>query len=68
MVFPLTPSRATSSSRNQPYAICDMDQGTGRPGVPMYRSVRSFISDARHNYLLAVPAVRVVVHREGGGG
>ncbi|WIA30660.1 hypothetical protein OEZ86_000734 [Tetradesmus obliquus] len=30
--------------------------GTGRPGPPMYRSVRSFIADARHNWLLAVPA------------
>jgi hypothetical protein len=32
-------------------------QGTGRPGRPMYRSVRSFIADARHNKLLAVPAL-----------
>lgn len=31
-------------------------QGTGRAGPPMYRSVRSFIADARHNWLLAVPA------------
>jgi hypothetical protein len=31
-------------------------QGTGRPGVPMYRSLRAFISDARHNWLLAAPA------------
>eukprot|EP00879_Flechtneria_rotunda_P018869 GHRR01019806.1.p1 GENE.GHRR01019806.1~~GHRR01019806.1.p1 ORF type:complete len:305 (+),score=54.88 GHRR01019806.1:786-1700(+) len=30
--------------------------GTGRPGRPMYRSIRSFIADARHNWLLAVPA------------
>eukprot|EP00882_Tetradesmus_deserticola_P013170 GHRQ01013966.1.p1 GENE.GHRQ01013966.1~~GHRQ01013966.1.p1 ORF type:complete len:273 (+),score=103.32 GHRQ01013966.1:1003-1821(+) len=30
--------------------------GTGRPGPPMYRSVRSFIADARHNWLLALPA------------
>lgn len=31
-------------------------QGTGRPGAPMYRSVKAFIADARHNALLAVPA------------
>ena len=31
-------------------------QGTGRPGVPMYRSLRSFLRDAHHNRLLAVPA------------
>lgn len=30
--------------------------GTGRSGVPMYRSLRSFIRDAHHNRLLAVPA------------
>eukprot|EP00877_Chromochloris_zofingiensis_P012402 jgi/Chrzof1/7415/Cz02g22130.t1 len=30
--------------------------GTGRPGAPMYRSVKAFIADARHNALLAVPA------------
>ena len=31
-------------------------QGTGRPGPPMYRNMRSFIRDASHNRLLAVPA------------
>jgi hypothetical protein len=31
-------------------------QGTGRPGAPLYRSVRTFVRDARHNKLLAVPA------------
>ncbi|KAF8068383.1 CMP-sialic acid transporter 2 [Scenedesmus sp. PABB004] len=31
-------------------------QGTGRPGPPMYRSLRAFVADARHNWLLAVPA------------
>ncbi|MEW5318972.1 MAG: hypothetical protein WDW38_010150 [Sanguina aurantia] len=31
-------------------------RGTGRPGVPMYRSLRSFVSDAHHNRLLATPA------------
>jgi len=30
--------------------------GTGRPGKPMYRSLRSFICDAKHNILLMVPA------------
>ncbi|MEW5305500.1 MAG: hypothetical protein WDW36_008034 [Sanguina aurantia] len=30
--------------------------GTGRPGVPMYRSLRSFVSDAHHNRALATPA------------
>mmetsp|Transcript_14992 Transcript_14992/g.45252 ORF Transcript_14992/g.45252 Transcript_14992/m.45252 type:complete len:439 (-) Transcript_14992:1891-3207(-) len=30
--------------------------GTGRPGIPMYRSLRSFVRDAQHNRLLAVPA------------
>lgn len=33
-----------------------LPQGTGRSGAPMYRSIRSFIADARHNWLLAVPA------------
>ncbi|GAX83866.1 hypothetical protein CEUSTIGMA_g11291.t1 [Chlamydomonas eustigma] len=36
--------------------------GTGRPGTPMYLSLRSFISDARHNYLLAVPAALYAVN------
>lgn len=31
-------------------------QGTGRPGVPLYRSLRSFWRDLQHNRLLAVPA------------
>lgn len=30
--------------------------GTGRPGTPMYRSLISFIRDAHHNRLLAIPA------------
>ncbi|KAK9804388.1 hypothetical protein WJX72_010671 [[Myrmecia] bisecta] len=30
--------------------------GTDRPGVPMTRSLRSFIRDAHHNQLLAIPA------------
>eukprot|EP00192_Tetraselmis_astigmatica_P012114 CAMPEP_0117667146 /NCGR_PEP_ID=MMETSP0804-20121206/10791_1 /TAXON_ID=1074897 /ORGANISM="Tetraselmis astigmatica, Strain CCMP880" /LENGTH=400 /DNA_ID=CAMNT_0005474813 /DNA_START=95 /DNA_END=1298 /DNA_ORIENTATION=- len=30
--------------------------GTGRPGKPMYRSIRSFICDANHNKLLMIPA------------
>lgn len=30
--------------------------GTGRPGTPMYRSMRAFMRDAHHNKLLAVPA------------
>mmetsp|Transcript_1796 Transcript_1796/g.3143 ORF Transcript_1796/g.3143 Transcript_1796/m.3143 type:complete len:419 (-) Transcript_1796:241-1497(-) len=39
------------------FAICLlMYLGTGRPGKPMYRSARSFISDAHHNILLMVPA------------
>ncbi len=33
-----------------------LSQGTGRPGAPMYRSLRSFVRDAQHNRLLAVPA------------
>ena len=32
------------------------EQGTGRPGPPLYRSIGAFIRDARHNQLLAVPA------------
>lgn len=36
--------------------------GTGRPGVPMYRSVRSFIIDAHHNRLLAVPALLYAIN------
>ena len=32
------------------------EQGTGRPGPPLYRSIRAFVRDARHNQLLAVPA------------
>ena len=32
-------------------------QGTGRPGRPMYLNLRSFIADAMHNKLLAVPAL-----------
>lgn len=38
------------------FSRCLHTQGTGRPGPPMYRSLRSFIADARHNWLLAVPA------------
>uniref|UniRef100_A0A061RYD9 Nucleotide-sugar transporter n=1 Tax=Tetraselmis sp. GSL018 TaxID=582737 RepID=A0A061RYD9_9CHLO len=30
--------------------------GTGQPGRPMYRSLRSFLRDANHNRLLMVPA------------
>ena len=37
-------------------------QGTGRPGAPMYRSIRSFLIDARHNWLLAVPAALYAVN------
>jgi hypothetical protein len=37
-------------------------QGTGRPGVPMYRDVRSFLRDAEHNKLLAVPALLYAVN------
>lgn len=37
-------------------------QGTGRPGPPMYRSARSFVRDASHNRLLAVPAVLYAVN------
>ncbi|KAL6756728.1 nucleotide-sugar transporter-domain-containing protein [Haematococcus lacustris] len=36
--------------------------GTGRPGVPMYRSLRSFLVDAHHNRLLAVPALLYAVN------
>lgn len=35
---------------------CTVLQGTGRPGLPMYRSWRSFLRDARHNHLLLIPA------------
>ena len=31
-------------------------QGTGRPGPPMYASLTSFVRDARHNRILAIPA------------
>ncbi|KAI7844758.1 hypothetical protein COHA_001640 [Chlorella ohadii] len=30
--------------------------GTGRPGPPMYASLTSFVRDARHNRILAIPA------------
>lgn len=33
-----------------------LTNGTGRAGKPMYLSMRSFMKDARHNQLLAVPA------------
>lgn len=36
--------------------------GTGRPGPPMYRSVRAFVVDAHHNQLLAVPAVLYAIN------
>ncbi|GAB4818460.1 hypothetical protein N2152v2_005506 [Parachlorella kessleri] len=36
--------------------------GTGRPGPPMYRSMRSFAKDAAHNRLLAVPAALYAVN------
>lgn len=36
--------------------------GTGRPGPPMYRSIRSFIADAHHNKLLAMPAMLYAVN------
>ncbi|KAG2487032.1 hypothetical protein HYH03_014278 [Edaphochlamys debaryana] len=36
--------------------------GTGRTGTPMYRSVRSFLVDAHHNKLLAVPAALYAVN------
>ncbi|GMH41565.1 hypothetical protein BSKO_09475 [Bryopsis sp. KO-2023] len=39
------------------FAVCVLlFTGTGRPGPPMYRSVRSFIRDAQHNRLLMIPA------------
>ena len=37
-------------------------QGHGRPGPPLYMSVRSFITDAHHNRLLAVPAFLYAVN------
>jgi hypothetical protein len=36
--------------------------GTGRPGPPLYRSIRSFAADASHNRLLAVPAALYAVN------
>jgi hypothetical protein len=36
--------------------ILDSFQGTGRPGAPMFRSLRSFVRDGRLNRALAVPA------------
>ncbi|GIL68412.1 hypothetical protein Vafri_21689 [Volvox africanus] len=39
-----------------------MFTGTGRAGVPMYRSIRSFVVDAHHNRLLAVPAVLYAIN------
>ena len=37
-------------------------QGTGRPGVPMYRSWAAFARDARHNRLLLIPAALYAVN------
>lgn len=37
-------------------------QGTGRPGAPMYRSMRSFARDAAHNRLLMIPAALYAVN------
>ena len=39
-----------------------MLQGTGRPGAPLYRSIRAFVRDARHNQLLAIPAALYAVN------
>ncbi|EFJ42093.1 hypothetical protein VOLCADRAFT_107400 [Volvox carteri f. nagariensis] len=39
-----------------------MFTGTGRPGAPMYRSLRGFLVDAHHNRLLAVPAVLYAIN------
>jgi hypothetical protein len=36
--------------------------GSGRPGPPLYRSWRAFRADARHNWLLAVPALLYAVN------
>jgi len=38
--------------------------GTGRPGPPMYRSVRAFLVDAHHNRLLAVPALLYAINNQ----
>jgi len=42
--------------------MCLLLQGTGRPGVPLYRSIRAFVRDARHNQLLAIPAALYAVN------
>jgi drug/metabolite transporter (DMT)-like permease len=39
-----------------------MAVGSGRPGPPLYRSGRAFAADARHNWLLAVPAFLYAVN------
>uniref|UniRef100_A0A7S0RYF6 CMP-sialic acid transporter n=1 Tax=Chlamydomonas leiostraca TaxID=1034604 RepID=A0A7S0RYF6_9CHLO len=36
--------------------------GTGRPGTPMYLSLRSFVVDAHHNRLLVVPALLYAIN------
>jgi len=36
--------------------------GSGRPGPPLFRSARAFAADARHNWLLAVPAFLYAVN------
>lgn len=36
--------------------------GSGRPGPPLYLSLKSFVQDASHNKLLAVPAALYAVN------
>lgn len=58
MVLERRPASATLHIKFLVFTVCHdaLPQGTGRPGAPMYRSIRSFVADARHNWLLAVPA------------
>lgn len=42
--------------------MCGALQGTGRPGAPLYRSIRAFVRDAQHNKLLAIPAALYAVN------
>jgi hypothetical protein len=54
-----TPNYATTT-KNQP--TDKNKKGTGRSGRPMYRSLRAFVADARHNRLLIVPAALYAVN------
>ena len=42
-------------------SVAHLMQGTDRPGVPMTRSLRSFVRDATHCRLLFIPAALYAV-------